>query len=115
MLDADPRTNTVPDVSPATVTATDSSPSLASAQSHGLSGGAKAGIAIGVIAGAVLIASLAAVAFTKVRCSAHSYKLQLCLRRAAKSSFCVIPPSIIIPLKDSALVFDDHKLKFKGQ
>ena len=65
-MPADPRTSTVPDVSPATVTATDSSPASAAAQSHGLSTGGKVGIAIGAIAGAVLIMSLAALAFTKV-------------------------------------------------
>ena len=76
-VNADPRTSTVPDVSPATVTATDSSPASAAAQSHGLTNGAKAGIAIGAIAGAVLAVALAALAFTKVSMACDAVLAQL--------------------------------------
>lgn len=63
---ADPRTSTVPDVVPATSTATDSSPVAAASQSHTLSKGAIAGAVIGAVAGAVLFVALAALALTKV-------------------------------------------------
>ena len=63
---ADPRSSTVPDVVPATVTATDSSPTVAASPSHTLSRGAIAGAVIGAVAAAVIITALAALAFTKV-------------------------------------------------
>ena len=63
---ADPRASTVPDVVPATSTATDSSPVAAASQSHTLSKGAIAGAVIGAVAGAVLFVALAALALTKV-------------------------------------------------
>lgn len=56
----------MPDVSPVTATATNSSPTAGNAQSHTLSKGAIAGAVIGAVAGAVLIGAAAAFAVMKV-------------------------------------------------